>query len=188
MLKINIFVLSATLAMAPAVILADQAPATPSAPTAPSTPTPVNGPVGQNPTLAKLLTNQSVAQAAENPVTVSAVNGSDYAAQEAYFEHLESLDEQIQLATKEIAALQMQQQLNDLRNKLANRTHGFTLMQIQGMDGHLQAVFKLANGSSVMVAPGDFINENYKLKSIDNSRALVEDEKSGKTFPMTIGG
>jgi len=122
------------------------------------------------------------------PVTVSDNGESDYSAQEGYFRHLEQLDEQIQLANKEITALQMQQQLSDLRTKMENRSHGFTLSQIQGIQGKLSAVFKLSSGSTVVVGEGEYINEGYKLKAIENSRVLVQDEKSGKTFPMMIGG
>jgi hypothetical protein len=99
------------------------------------------------------------------------------------FERLEKLDEQIQMANKEIAALQMQQQLAKLKLDIAKQERGFTLQRItMNAAGKMLAIFKVDNGGEITVAQGEMIKGDYQAAMITETGVIVKNVVTGEKF------
>lgn len=100
---------------------------------------------------------------------------------EQTFGHLQTLDRNIEAAGKEIKALQMESQLQNLKKQAEKMQTNFTVTRIYGVDNQLMASLLFESNTVVDVKAGDRIDDRYTVEKITAKQVTLYDQKDKKT-------
>lgn len=108
------------------------------------------------------------------------VGDTDNGADQYSFDHIENLDRNIEAAGKEISALKMNSQLQNLRQQAEKMSIDFAVIRIYGVDNDLKATLQFANHSVIEVSKGDLFENRYRVESISSDLVKLYDTNQNK--------
>lgn len=96
------------------------------------------------------------------------------------FARSEELDRSIEEANKEISALKMTSDLNNIRRQAEKMSIDFAVVRIAGVGNILNATLQFTNKSLQNIAQGDVIEDRYLVKNITPEFVQLEDKTNNK--------